>query len=290
MRLRNVLLASFTILGAVSLSACEENPVPSGSETQEVTLTTDGVLVVGMECAYAPFNWTETSQTESNVAISNLSGAYAEGYDVQVAKILAEELGLQLQIKALEWGALINNLQSGLIDCIIAGMSPTEERMQSIDFTEKYYESTHVLLLKKTSEYASANSLSGFAGATVIGQTGTIYADLVSQAVAAGAVAGTNLSTVPHIVNAIVNDTADATILEEPVAMGICSQYPELTYVKLTQGGFEVADEDKIVSIGVRKGFTLTTQMNEVLSSKLTESTRATLMEQAIANAPASEE
>ena len=119
-------------------------------------------FTVGMECAYAPFNWTETSQTESNVAISNLSGAYAEGYDVQVAKILAEELGLQLQIKALEWGALINNLQSGLIDCIIAGMSPTEERMQSIDFTEKYYESTHVLLLKKTSEYASANSLSGF--------------------------------------------------------------------------------------------------------------------------------
>lgn len=281
MRLRNVLLASLSILGVASLASC-------GQENQG--LTTEGVLVVGMECAYAPFNWTETSQTESNVAISNLSGAYAEGYDVQVAKILAEELGLQLQIKALEWGALINNLQSGLIDCIIAGMSPTEERMQSIDFTEKYYESTHVLLLKKTSEYASANSLSGFAGATVIGQTGTIYADLVSQAVAAGAVAGTNLSTVPHIVNAIVNDTADATILEEPVAMGICSQYPELTYVKLTQGGFEVADEDKIVSIGVRKGFTLTTQMNEVLSSKLTESTRATLMEQAIANAPASEE
>ena len=281
MRLRNVLLASLSILGVASLASC-------GQENQG--LTTEGVLVVGMECAYAPFNWTETSQTESNVAISNLSGAYAEGYDVQVAKILAEELGLELQIKALEWGALINNLQSGLIDCIIAGMSPTEERMQSIDFTEKYYESTHVLLLKKTSEYASANSLSGFAGATVIGQTGTIYADLVSQAVAAGAVAGTNLSTGPHIVNAIVNDTADATILEEPVAMGICSQYPELTYVKLTQGGFDVADEDKIVSIGVRKGFTLTTQINEVLSSKLTESTRATLMEQAIANAPASEE
>ena len=281
MRLRNVLLASLSILGVASMASCGQG----GTE-----LTNEGVLVVGMECAYAPFNWTETTQTESNVAISNLSGAYAEGYDVQVAKILADELGLQLQIKALEWGALINNLNSGLIDCIIAGMSPTAERMETIDFTNKYYESTHVLLLKKTSEYASANSLSGFAGATVIGQTGTIYADLVSQAVAAGAVAGTNLSTVPHIVNAIVNDTADATILEEPVAMGICSQYPELTYVKLTQGGFEVADEDKIVSIGVRKGFTLTTQINEVLASKLTESTRATLMEQAIANAPASEE
>ncbi len=281
MRLRNVLLASLSILGVASMASCGQG---------STELTNEGVLVVGMECAYAPFNWTETTKTDSNVAIANLSGAYADGYDVQVAKILADELGLQLQIKALEWGALINNLNSGLIDCIIAGMSPTAERMETIDFTNKYYESTHVLLLKKSSEYASANSLSGFAGATVIGQTGTIYADLVPQAVEHGAVAGTNLSTVPHIVNAIVNGTADATILEEPVAMGICSQYPELTYVKLTQGGFEVADEDKIVSIGVRKGFTLTTQINEVLSSKLTESTRATLMEQAIANAPASEE
>ena len=281
MRLRNVLLASLSILGVASMASCGQG---------STELTNEGVLVVGMECTYAPFNWTETTQTESNVAISNLSGAYAEGYDVQVAKILADELGLKLQIKALEWGALINNLNSGLIDCIIAGMSPTAERMETIDFTNKYYESTHVLLLKKSSEYASANSLSGFAGATVIGQTGTIYADLVPQAVEHGAVAGTNLSTVPHIVNAIVNGTADATILEEPVAMGICSQYPELTYVKLTQGGFEVAEEDKVVSIGVRKGFTLTGKMNEVLASKLTDTVRNELMKQAIAKAPASEE
>ena len=281
MKLRNVLLASLSVLGAASLASC-------GGANQG--LTTEGVLVVGMECAYAPFNWTETTKTDSNVEIANLPGAYAEGYDVQVAKILADELGLQLQVKALDWGALINNLNTGLIDCIIAGMSPTAERMESIDFTNKYYESTHVLLLQKTSSYASATSLAGFAGATVIGQTGTIYADLVSQAVEAGAVAGTNLATVPHIVNAIVNGTADATILEEPVAMGICSQYPELTYVKLVDGGFQVADEDKIVSIGVRKGFTLTAQMNEVLGSKLTDTVRNSLMEQAIANAPASEE
>ena len=280
MRLRNVLLASLSILGVASMASCGQG---------STELTNEGVLVVGMECAYAPFNWTETTQTESNVAISNLSGAYAEGYDVQVAKILADELGLKLQIKALEWGALINNLNSGLIDCIIAGMSPTAARMETIDFTTKYYESTHVLLLKKSSEYASANSLSGFAGATVIGQTGTIYADLVPQAVEHGAVAGTNLSTVPHIVNAIVNGTADATILEEPVAMGICSQYPELTYVKLTQGGFEVAEEDKVVSIGVRKGFVLTEQINDVLTNVITSDVRNQLMEQAIENAPSEE-
>lgn len=281
MKTRNLLLSTLCLLGVASLASCNQ------ASTQ---LTTEGVLVVGMECAYAPFNWTETQQTETNVEIANIPGSYAEGYDVQVAKIIADELNLELQVKALSWDALINNLNSGGIDAIIAGMSPTAERLESIDFTESYYESTHVMLVQKSSEYASATSLDGFAGATVIGQTGTIYAELVSQAVEHGAVAGNNLTTVPLIVNAIINNTVDATIVEEPVAMGIVSQYPELTYVKLTEGGFEVAAEDKIVSIGVRKGFVLTSDINAALSSKLTVQTRATLMEQAIAKAPASEE
>lgn len=242
-------------------------------------------FVVGMECGYAPFNWTETEKTDTNVPISNLAGAYAEGYDVQVAKIIAEELGLELEIKALAWDALIQNLNTGGIDMIIAGMSPTPKRLESIDFTVSYYESTHVLLVKKDSEFANATTLAGFAGATVIGQTGTIYADLVPQAVAAGAVAGNNLATVPLIVAAILNDTVDATIVEEPVAKGICSQYSNLKYVVLTDG-FEVADEDKIVSIGVRKNYELTNDINEVLQNVLTESVRADLMEQAIAKAP----
>ena len=72
--------------------------------------------------------------------------------------------------------------------------------------------------------------------------------------------------------------------------MGIVNQYPELTYVVLSDGGFEVADEDKIVSIGVRKGFELTEEINEVLENKVTEQTRKTLMEQAISMAPSSEE
>ena len=193
-------------------------------------------------------------------------------------------------IKAPHSNALINNLNVGGIDLIIAGMSPTPERLESIDFTNMYYESTHVMLVQKSSDYATATSLDDFEGATVIGQTGTIYADLVPQAVEHGAIAGNNLTTVPLIVNAIINDTVDATILEEPVAMGIVSQYPDLTYVKLTEGGFQVADEDSIVSIGVRKGFDLTDEINSILDSKLTTETRASLMEEAIAKAPASEE
>jgi ABC-type amino acid transport substrate-binding protein len=277
-------LLSLLILG-LTVTGC--------SKEVNTGLGKEGVLVVGMECAYAPFNWTETEKTDTNVAISNVPGAFAEGYDVQVAKMIAEELGLELQVKALEWGALINNLNTDGIDLIIAGMSPTAERLQSIDFTNAYYESTHVLLVKQSSKFASATSLDEFKGAKVIGQTGTLYASLVPQAVEHGAIAGIDLNTVPEIVNAIIHDTVDATILEEPVAKGIVSQYAgsstPLTYVKLTNGGFTVADEDRIVSIGVRKGFTYTEQINNVLTNVITSSVRQQLMEQAINNAPSGE-
>jgi ABC-type amino acid transport substrate-binding protein len=280
------------ILGLLSLLVFMVTVTGCGSKVN-TGLSKEGVLVVGMECAYAPFNWTETEKTDTNVAISNVPGAFAEGYDVQVAKMIAEELGLELQVKALEWGALINNLNTDGIDLIIAGMSPTAERLQSIDFTNAYYESTHVLLVKQSSKFASATSLDEFKGAKVIGQTGTLYASLVPQAVEHGAIAGIDLNTVPEIVNAIIHDTVDATILEEPVAKGIVSQYAgsstPLTYVKLTNGGFTVADEDRIVSIGVRKGFTYTEQINNVLTNVITSSVRQQLMEQAINNAPSGE-
>lgn len=281
MKLRNLLLTGLCgiILGATSCG---------GEVSKE--LTTEGVIVVGMECAYPPFNWTETQKSDTNVPIANISGAYAQGYDVQVARIIADELDLELKVKALSWGALINNLNSGLIDVIIAGMSPTEDRLESIDFTTSYYESTHVMLLKKTSKYASASTLEDFAGAEVIGQTNTIYAALVDQVVAKGGVAGNNLETVPLIVNAIIQDDVDATIVEEPVAKGIITQYPDLTYVKFSEGGFVVADKDRIVSIGVRKGFVLTDEINEILNNVITDEVRTTLMDAAIANAPASEE
>ena len=99
--------------------------------------------------------------------------------------------------------------------------------------------------------------------------------------------------SVPEIVNAIIHGTVDATILEEPVAKGIVAQYASsstpLTYVKLTNGGFTVADEDRIVSIGVRKGFVLTEQINDVLTNVITSDVRNQLMEQAIENAPSEE-
>ena len=100
-----------------------------------------------MECAYAPFNWTQTTSANGAVALGN--GTYANGYDVQIAKYIAAELGMQLEIVPNKWESLIPAVQSGSVDGIIAGMSPTPERMEEVDFSDCYYRSNLVIIYKK---------------------------------------------------------------------------------------------------------------------------------------------
>lgn len=271
--MKKVFCLLFLIVLGFSLTACGGSDDAAGNAQ-------DGKLIVGMECDYAPFNWMEESKSDTNVAIANMDGAYAEGYDVQIARIIAEQLGLELVIKSYKWDGLIPALNNNEIDLIIAGMSPTEERKISIDFTAGYYRSTHVVLVRKNSSYANATTLEGFSGAKVAGQVNTIYADLVPQMTAKGAVAGTDLDSVPLLVTALKNNVIDGTILEEPVAIGLCAANPELTYVKFAQG-FDVAEEDVLVSIGVRKNYSYTSQINDILAS-ITEDQRNALMSAAV--------
>ena len=114
--------------------------------------TTTGTLKIGMECAYEPYNWTDTDGSSFGavpISSEGQQGLYANGYDVQIAQYVANRLGLKLEIYAMEWDSLIPAVNSGAIDAIVAGMSPTAERAQEIDFTDTYYESNLVVIIRK---------------------------------------------------------------------------------------------------------------------------------------------
>ena len=112
------------------------------------TSTSNGTLKIAMECAYAPFNWSQTTDANGAVKIQG-SDLYANGYDVQIAKYIAAEMGMSLEIYSAKWEALITGVQAGTYDGIIAGMSPTEEREAEVDFTDCYYNSNLVIIYKK---------------------------------------------------------------------------------------------------------------------------------------------
>ena len=116
------------------------------------TDTSNGTLKIAMECGYDPFNWTQTTNVNGAVVIANgPAGAplYANGYDVQIAKYVAAELGMALEIYQYDWTSLIPAVNTEAVDGIIAGMSPTAERELEVDFTECYYLSNLVIIYKK---------------------------------------------------------------------------------------------------------------------------------------------
>jgi ABC-type amino acid transport substrate-binding protein len=149
------------------------------------TENTGDKLYVGLECAYAPFNFTQIDDSNGAVQIYDakgnpVAGKYANGYDVMIAKKIAADMGKELVIVKLEWDALIPALKAGTINMIIAGMSPTAERKLSIDFSDEYYTSQLVVVVRKDGKYASAKTLDDLKGANITAQQGTFHLDALN--------------------------------------------------------------------------------------------------------------
>ena len=185
MKLRTFTALLLAAIMLFALTACGSQAADDSSsdqqrEQQDTTTNESNEFRVGMECAYAPNNWQESEATDSNVPVENVAGTYAEGYDVQIAKAIAEGLGKELVIVKLSWDGLIDALNQGQIDAIIAGMMDTAERRESINFSEPYRETTYGLMVLADSPYLNATSIQDFSGAAVLGQQGTCDAIVIN--------------------------------------------------------------------------------------------------------------
>ena len=174
-----LMLLALTACGAGTTPPAQDANAPAG-ETAPST-TESNQLRVGMECAYAPSNWQGSAATDTNVPVENVAGAYAEGYDVQIARILADQLGKELVIVKLSWDGLIDALNQGQIDAIIAGMMDTAERRESINFSDPYKETIYSMMVLAGSPHENATSIQDFSGAAVLGQQGTALDDVIDQ-------------------------------------------------------------------------------------------------------------
>ncbi len=243
-------------------------------------LAREGVLKVGMEANYSPFNWTQTSPADGAYPISNSPGEYANGYDLQMAKLLADSMGLKLEIQKIEWDGLTPALMSGLIDCIIAGMSPTAERREQIDFSNSYYTSDLVLVIKGDSKFSEADTLSDFSGAKITAQLNTFHYQVIDQ------INGVNkqaaLDSFPTMISALRANSIDAYVSERPGAMAAVASNPDLRFISFEANkGFVVNDEDVSISVGVRKDSGLDKDINIALAS-ISEDKRQNIMSEMI--------
>ena len=241
-------------------------------------------FVVGMECNYAPFNWMDVDANDTNAKTAD--GGYCDGYDVQIAKKIAQSLQKELVIRNLEWDSLEPSLNSNSIDAIIAGMSATEERRKNADFTDPYYTSDMVMIVRKDSVYANATSLEDFRGATVQGQLNTMYDEIIDQIPEVNH--AQPLESYSYLIAGLLSGSVDALTAETPVALGAVATQPSLSIVHFEKGkGFQIDPSQTSVSIGVKKGNSdLLAGIQKALNT-ISEEERIQLMEEATSRQPA---
>ncbi len=275
--MKRIFLITLAVLLVFSVSGCKKE-------------TSENVLRVGMECAYAPYNWTQSDTSNGAVPIYG-SSEYAYGYDVMMAKLIAEKLGYTLEIHRVEWGALPMALQAGTIDCVIAGQSITAERLESVDFTIPYYYASIVVLTDKNSKYANAKGISELSGATATSQINTVWYDSCIPQIK-GIQAKPAMEEVPAMLLALNSGVIDIVVTDEPTAKSACFVYTDFKMLDFTgtDDNFEVSEEEINIGISVKKGNDdLCEKINGVLEELGTEA-YIDMMDQAIEVQPLSEE
>lgn len=277
------------LLMVFTLAACgsgeEETTAPSG-EGSAIPGLEDGVLTVGMECVYAPYNWTQMDDSNGAVPIVNQPGAYANGYDVMMAKKFCEKYGWELEVMALEWGGLSAALKSGTIDAAIAGQSMTDERLAEVDMAGPYYYASIVCVTKKDSPLASAAGISQLSGTCTAQQATIWYESCLPQI--PGAEIMPQSDDAPAMIMAVESGTVDFICTDMPTARGACAAYDDLVILDFsgTDDNFVVPEGEINIGISVVKGNTQLKEAFDAVLSQMTEDDFTALMDEAISIQP----
>lgn len=282
-RLLGVLMA---ILMLVTLSAC-------GGDSSAKSGVEDGVLTIAMECAYAPYNWTQTDDSNGAVPIKGTND-YANGYDVMIAKRICEANGWELEVVRSDWDSLVPSVQTGVIDAVIAGQSMTKERSQQVDFAGPYYYASFAILVKEDSPLAKATSIMDFAGYKGSAQSATIwYSECLPQM--EGALIQTAAESAPAMIMGVETGVFDFVVTDMPTATGAAIAYDDLKVLDFsgTDGDFKFSEEEREenvnIGISVRKGNTVLKEAIDSYLDTLTIDDFNTIMDEAIKVQPLGE-
>ena len=240
------------------------------------------VLRIGSECDYPPNNWEEDRDTDSNIPIANREGHFAEGYDIQIAKAVADRMGAKLEIYKLDWNELIAALNRREIDAIFSSMLDTDERKRTIAFSDVYEDrlAEYNVVVNKGSYYANATKITDFNDAKFIGQHGTNSDSAINQI--PGAVHLEPVDSIIEMLDKLKNKEVDGIILDVEVINMYKQTYPNMLAIKFPKGeGFHFGYSG--VCAGVRKSDTkLLGEINDALNG-ISKHERQKIMDRSIA-------
>ncbi len=258
------------VLCAAVFAGCGAKSAKTGVE--------DGVLTIAMECAYAPYNWTQSDDSNGAVPIKD-SKDYANGYDIMMAKKICKANNWKLEVVRLDWDSLVPAVQTGKVDAVIAGQSMTEERMQQVDFAGPYIYASIVCMTKQDSKFANATKLSDLAGGKCTSQLGTIWYDTCLPQIKDAQIQ-TASETAPSMLMALETGAVDFICTDMPTAQGALIAYSDLKILDLEDNSFDVDDGDINIGISVKKGNTeLKNKIDSVLKDMTADDFNAIMAE-----------
>ena len=281
-----VLALALVAVLAVPAVQTQADTVASGVE--------DGVLTIAMECAYAPYNWTQSDDSNGAVPISNVPGSYANGYDVMIGKKICEANGWKLEVIQSDWDSLVPGVQTGTFDAVIAGQSMTAERAEQVDFAGPYFYASIVCVTKADSKFADAASIADLAGGTCTAQIATIWYDQCLPQIT-GAAIQPAAETAPAMLMALETGMVDFICTDMPTAQGAVAASPDMKILDFsgTDGDFQFSEEVRAenvnIGISLMKGNTVLKEAIDQVLSAMTADDFNELMAQAIAIQPLSE-
>ena len=269
------MIVSLAACGGSSASSASSEPAESKEETAAVETadagatesaaeSTEGVdkIVFGTNAEFPPFEF-----------ISSTGGAIGEfdGIDMAIAKQIGDDLGVDVSINNIEFDSLLIALQNGQIDAIIAGMTITEERKESVDFTTPYYNATQVMIIKEGTEIQKAADMEGKKIAVIQGYTGeTCVKDLGFDYV--------SFKKGPDAIMDLINGKSDVVVIDSATAQKYVNDNAGQNLV-IVEDNDQFASEE--YGIAVKKGNTeLLNALNAEIEKMVGDGTIANLADQ----------
>ena len=209
----------------------------------------------------------------------------------KLPKKIADELGYKLEIVKSDWESLIPAVQSGDVDCVIAGQSITSERLEKVDFTEPYYYASIVTLTKKDSPYANAKGVQDLANGTCTSQLNTVWYDVCLPQIP-GANIQTAQESAPAMLVALESGTVDYVVTDMPTAMAACAAYDDMVLLDFSDSddNFQVSDEEINIGISLKKGNTELKDAIDGVLATMTSDDYEKMMQEAISVQPITQE
>ena len=264
--MKNGLIKKIAALAAVgvlviSMVGCGSGSSSDGSSSDKTSLEKikeSGKLVIGTSADYPPYEFHAMIDGEDQI----------KGLDIDIAQAVADDLGVELEIKDMDFDGLLVALQGNKVDMVFAGMTPTDERKENADFSDIYYTATHRFILRSGDE-ASVHSFDDLKGKKIGVQKGSIQEGIAQENFDAADIK--SLSKVTDLVLDLKNNKVDAILIEEGVAKINCDKNEGIA-----MSDFVVTDKDGGAAIALKKGSSdLQEEVNKTIS-KLKESDKIT--------------